>query len=87
MDAKQKKFVDWLATSCKDHDEWLTVIRYGLPTLLQDQGVLIEVLINEAKRDVPIQSTQGGRAVDANVKPDSVRRIMGELGLRFEVAR
>jgi selenophosphate synthase len=84
MDAKQREFVSWLVGGCKTHTEWLTVISYGLPTLLKDQDVLVEVIINEAKRLAEHDEGQG--IVETASPAEAVMRILDELGLRLTLA-
>lgn len=40
-----------LCNSTKTHEEWLSVMRFGLNTLLGDQLVLIDCIFTEAQRE------------------------------------
>ncbi len=40
-----------LCNSTKTHEEWLSVIRFGINTLLADQLVLIDCIFSEATRE------------------------------------
>jgi hypothetical protein len=69
-----------LAASCKDHESWLTLIRYGLATLLENQPLLIELIFREAVRLVKWSEVEAGY-----VPIEEVRAILTELGIRLEV--
>lgn len=40
-----------LCNSTKTHEEWLSVVRFGMNTLLGDQLVLIDCIFTEAARE------------------------------------
>lgn len=40
-----------LCRQTKTHEEWLTVMRFGMNTLLDDQLVLIDCIFQEAQRE------------------------------------
>jgi hypothetical protein len=50
MTEKQKQFVDGMIKACDNHEQWLSIVRFGLPTLLQDQPGLIELMQREAQK-------------------------------------
>lgn len=50
MTIEQRAFVDKMIDVCEDHNQWLAVVRFGLPTLLEDQAVLWKLIVNEAKK-------------------------------------
>lgn len=47
-----KAIAQQLAEKCASHDEWLTTMRFFLPSLLNDQQCLFECVMVEAKRQV-----------------------------------
>lgn len=76
MTTQQKSFVDGLLRNANSHEDWLTIVQFGLPTLLKDQDVLIEVLMNEAK---------GISESDPAKLASSLKTILDELGLKFSL--
>jgi hypothetical protein len=68
-----------LAGQCSDHTAWLTVIRYGLGFLLDNQPLLIELITHEAGRLTDKAGAQGSVSTET-------RRIFDELGLKLVVA-
>ena len=47
---EQERFAYSITENCKTHAEWLNVIRFGLPTLLSEPGLLLELIVAEATR-------------------------------------
>lgn len=77
MEADQENFAVTLTDRCDTHEQWLSVVRFGMPTLLRSPAVLIEIIVREA--------VKRGRhnAVKSRVVADDAAEILGELGLRF----
>lgn len=75
----EENFAITLADNCKTHVEWLSVVRFGLKTLLENQLLLIEIITREAERQA--QKTPG------HTTADEVRQIFHELNLRLMVAQ
>ena len=74
MKLNEERFATNLAASTKTHDEWLSVVKFGLQTLLENQGTLAEIIAVEAARE----------AVKNDYPPHfEMHRMMRELGLRF----
>jgi len=74
MNLDQERFATNLAANTKTHDEWLLVVKFGLGTLLQNQGTLAEILAAEAARE----------SAKNNEPPHyEMHRMMRELGLKF----
>jgi hypothetical protein len=74
MNLDQERFATNLAANTKNHDEWLSVVRFGLDTLLENQGTLAEILAAEAARE---------SAKNDDPRHFEMHRMMRELGLRF----
>jgi len=72
-----------MLSTIKTHKEWLSLTRHGLHTLVQDQDVLIELIINEARR--MIKQGEVTSVVGVPTEVDAVRQILQELNLRFVV--
>lgn len=77
MSEDKKNFAKSLTDNCKTHDEWLTVIRFGLSTLLEDQNFLFELISQESMR------------TPNSIMPpvDRILTIFDELGLHLTVKR
>jgi hypothetical protein len=74
-DQTVETFAHKLAASCGTHTQWLSVMRYGLGTLLKDQQLLITLIDQEANREVRRGAT-----------PEyALPRIFSELKLRVEI--
>lgn len=68
-------FAHRLAASCGTHSQWLSVMRYGLGTLLKDQQLLITLIDQETNREVRRGAT-----------PEyALQRIFSELKLQIAV--
>lgn len=86
METKHREFLDSMISRIKSHDDWLTIVKFGLPTLLEDQDVLIELVINEGRRMVTQDEFGGGRGQHVNeLDSAAVRQILQELKLRLVV--
>lgn len=75
MTIEQENFAVNLTTQTKSHEEWLAVVRYGLGTLLTNQGLLGEIIVNEAVREA--------EKVPTHKASDEVAKILRELGLKL----
>jgi hypothetical protein len=77
LDNDAENFAVQLTDSCKSHEDWLAVIRYGLGTLMQNQLLFIEIIIREATRQVERKNI-------ASLKvSDEARFIFNELKLKL----
>lgn len=72
-----KAIAQQLAQQCASHDEWLTTMRFFLPSLLNDQQCLFECVMVEAKRQVK----KGGKS--ARALEDYVADTLDELKLKL----
>lgn len=63
-----------LCKKTNSHQEWITLMTFGMPTLLKDQEVLMECIFMEAEREA--RRTEGAR-----FGPSWVMRSMADLGL------
>ena len=75
MTEKQNKFIDRLADTCRTHEEWLPVVAFGRPMLLQDKRLLVEVLYRQAKK----LAAEKGDATE----PEYLTRLLDQLQLKF----
>jgi hypothetical protein len=82
MNIEHENFIDALAKEAANHEHWLIIIKFGLPTLLNEQPFLAELIVREAERAAEIfnRSLVTGRHTGA----DHVGQILGELGLKLE---
>lgn len=72
-----EQFVVDLMDGTETHEQWLSVVRFGLNNLLDNQALLIEVVSREAAR-VAERDTR-----TTVVASDFIADIFAELGLRF----
>ncbi|HYE73500.1 MAG TPA: hypothetical protein VEF04_09215 [Blastocatellia bacterium] len=74
-----EQFAVNLTDNCKMHEEWLSVVRFGLKTLLENQPLLIEIIAREASRQLERKNLQ------SLVIADEVRFIFEELELKLVI--
>jgi hypothetical protein len=75
MTVGQENFIIQLAEQTKTHEEWLSLVRFGLGTLLERQPLLAEILVLEAMREackIPSHKTS-----------DEIAKILREVGLKL----
>jgi hypothetical protein len=72
-----ENFAIKLTDDCENHEAWLSVVRYGMGTLMDNQPLLIEIIAREATK----QNERKG--VKGRVIADEARQIFTELGLRI----
>lgn len=75
MNIEQENFAVELTSATKSHEDWLAVVRFGLGTLLTNQGLLGEIIVNEAAREAA--------KVPTHKASDEVAKILRELGLKL----
>ena len=68
-----------LCNSTKTHEEWLSVMRFGLNTLLGDQLVLIDCIFTEAQREYDRKD----KPRNTQELPTIVWEILDELKLKL----
>ena len=78
MTTEQENFAVNLTAKCKTHDEWLSVVRFGLATLLENQRVFAEIIVSEAQRCA--------ESVPDHKPSDHIGSILCSLGLKLSVA-
>ena len=76
----QRNFIINLAQQTQSHADWLLVIRFGIKSLLAQQDLLDELLLQEAAREL---DKQGRPAVDLHHLTMGVSRLRVELGLSY----
>lgn len=69
------------ADKCMTHEQWLRVIRCGMPTLLKNPGLLLEIIMREALQE------DGREHINARTREiyPEAQQILKELGLRFSL--
>lgn len=68
---RRREFVRRLSHhTAHDHEKWLLFMRFGMKSLLNDQELLIELIINEAQRQGDFESIE-----------KSLPKILAELQL------
>jgi len=78
-DYKREAFAIALTDAAKTHDEWLSIVKFGMPTLLRDQQLLMEIIVRRAE----IVCEQNKKHAIHRVVADDARVILDELGLKF----
>lgn len=73
-----EKLATQLCNSTKTHEEWLSVMRFGMNTLLGDQLVLIDCIFTEAKRE----KERADKPRNQQEVPAIAWEIFGELELK-----
>jgi hypothetical protein len=68
-----------LTDAAKTYDEWLSIVRFGLPTLIKDQNLLMEVIVRRAQ----ILCDENKIHVGHRVVADDAAVILEELNLKF----
>lgn len=75
MTTEQENFIVDLTDAAKTHVEWLAIIRFGLATLSERQGLLAELIVRECAR-LSLESS--------SKKPgDFAAQILAELDLQI----
>jgi len=78
MTIEQENFAVNLAAQAKTHEEWLSIVHFGRKTLLEEEGLLAEIIVAEAMREAE---------KNEHHKPsDEVAKILRELGLKLALA-
>lgn len=72
-------FAIHLTNQTKTHKEWLSVMRFGMNTLLEDEITLIECVVTEAMRE----KTRGDKPRNTQELPTIVWEILDELKLKL----
>lgn len=72
-----------LTDKCTTHEQWLSIMRFGLGTFIKNQPLLMECIVRESTREAErFNKTCAG---SLHVAADHACTILAELGLRFEV--
>lgn len=79
MTEQQKQFASNLLAQTKSYEEWLAVMRFGLPTLLQDQEVLIASILSQA------EAMAASMPAPINVLMGNAVKICADLNIEFTV--
>ncbi len=72
-------FAIQLTNQTKTHEEWLSVMRFGMNTLLEDEITLIECVVTEAMRE----KARGDKPSNTQELPTIVWEILDELKLKL----
>jgi hypothetical protein len=70
-------FVFDLMAQTESHDQWLAVVRFGLPTLIDKPELLIDIIAAEACRQA--------EKVPSHKASDHAGSIFAELGLKLSL--
>lgn len=79
MNAEQIKLTNRLLNRCQSYDEWLTVMNFGMETLISDPVFLYELIREKAAR-LP----QPGESPSA--LSEVIAHICASLNLEFEMS-
>ena len=66
------------ADKCMTHEQWLRVVRRGMPTLLKNSGLLLEIIMREALQE---DGREHLNARTREIFPEA-QQILKDLGLR-----
>ena len=67
------------ADKCMTREQWLRVVRRGMPTLLKNPGLLLEIIMREALQE---DGREHMNARTREIFPET-QQILKELGLKF----
>lgn len=81
---EREDFAFKLTDSATCHNEWLVVVRFGLPTLLADQKLLAEIIAREAEREAVRHNAD--RVTGLVAASEQVGPILARLGLKLTLA-
>lgn len=76
MNTEETEFAKEITAATKSHADWLQVMRFGLPQLIENQGLLAHLIVEESKRR--------SDAFGSNLM--STKIMLEELGLRIVLA-
>lgn len=78
-----REFVKNLVGSCATHEQWVSVMRFGLPSLLKDPRLLMECIASHAQHLADLQNA------DPKDPPvfhwEVAPHLLDELGLWFSL--
>lgn len=69
------------ADKCMTREQWLRVVGRGMPTLLKNPGLLLEIIMREALQE---DGRENINARTREIFPEA-QQILKELGLRFSL--
>ena len=69
------------ADKCMTREQWLRVVRRGLPTLLKNPGLLLEIIMREALQE---DGREDMNARTREIFPEA-QQILKDLGLKFSL--
>ncbi len=75
-----RKFVESLSAACETHTQWITLIRFGMGTLIHEQEFLMMLIGLEAVR--MCKPEKASARYDPSGVPAALMQCMNELGLR-----
>ncbi len=77
--AEMENFAVKLTDDSPNHDAWLSIVQYGIGTLLENQALFIEIIFREAAKQRDRKNV-AHRAIS-----DEARAIFEELGLKLTI--
>jgi hypothetical protein len=78
-DFDRENFAVELTDKCENRAQWLSVMRFGLETLMKEPKLLMELVVRRASRE--LAESQSVTKVVADFAAD----LLSELGLKFVV--
>ena len=79
MTCEQQNFAVTMTDQCTTHEQWLSVMRFGMGTLIEDSAFLVELIVREAERERDRTGLSHRRT------SDDAAAIFRRLGLRVVV--
>lgn len=74
-----ENFAVELTDKCENRAQWLSVMRFGMDTLMKEPKLLMELVVRRASRE--LEESKPGAKVVADFAAD----LVSELGLKFVV--
>lgn len=78
-DFDRENFAVELTDKCENRVQWMSVMRFGLETLLKEPKLLMELVVRRASRE--LEESKSVTKVVADFAAD----LLSELGLKFVV--
>lgn len=78
MNPEQRQFASALAAQADTHEKWLSIVKFGMQSLLNDQQLFVDIIGLEAL-------CQQKRHDDINTIGQELNDILVELDLRIEM--
>ena len=77
MTEEQESFAITITGRTESHEDWLDLVRFGLGTLIWNEGTFIHIVVQEAEEQIE------RKMIDKCCLSEEIASIFDELGVRF----